>query len=68
MKDKEFSKEYNFIRDFNKISVSKMLKDNGISAGNFYTGRVCNDKEKIIKHDLLVAIHELLLKEVKNEQ
>lgn len=59
---KEFSKEYEFIRNFNKIRPSKIMKDLNISEGNFYQARVSNEKEILIKNRI---IHDMLLLLIK---
>lgn len=63
---KEKSKEYNFIRNFRKISIDKILKEHKYSPGNFYTGRLSNEKEKIIKKEILKGIYSLLLEDIEN--
>lgn len=63
---KEKSKEYNFIRNFRKISIDKILKEHKYSPGNFYTGRLANEKEKIIKKEILKGIYSLLLEDSQN--
>lgn len=59
--------DYEFIRNFGKIKISNICKENNIDVANVYNNRCSKDKIKIIREELEDRIARLYIKEKKRK-
>lgn len=55
------SEELKFIKKFQKIKLIHILKKLNIDSSNLYSGKLSNDKEKLIKKEIEKEIAKLYI-------
>lgn len=61
------SRDYEFVKNFSKITVKSACEKAGVSKSNFWGERVSKKKAKEIKNIIILSIIKLIQDELNNE-